>query len=142
MKVREIMHNFLELDYATSVTDAAQKMEEVHTGSALIKKKEKIVGIFTERDIMKKIVAKGKDIRRTMIGEIMSSPIITIDIDADVVEATELMNMRKIRRLAVVQEGKIVGKITANTISRNFKYLLGKGIYSREQFPQYERPIY
>ncbi|MFH1182023.1 MAG: CBS domain-containing protein [Candidatus Woesearchaeota archaeon] len=127
MKVRDLMQDFLEVDADTSVCRLAKKMEEKHTSSALVTRNGTIVGIVTEKDIVKKVVANCKDSLAINVFEIMNSPVITISADADILEATDLMDRKVIRRLAVVDSsGKIIGKITARNVARNYRYLLGR----------------
>jgi len=129
MKVKELLKDFLELNFSTTVAEAAKMMEAKSTGSAMVKRENQIIGIITERDILKRIVAGGRDPNTTTIENIMSSPVITISEEASITEASELMDKNRIRRLAVVDNtGKIIGKITANIISRNFKYMIGRDL--------------
>jgi len=86
-------------------------------GSVLVYIVGEPIGIVTERDIVRKIVAAGFDCSKVRIADIMSSPIISIPPDATVEQASELMSTYKIRRLPVIQEGKVVGIIAANDIA-------------------------
>jgi CBS domain-containing protein len=123
MAVKEFMGSFLELDACATVKDAAEIMDKECNGSALVTKSGKPVGIITERDFLRKVVAQGKDPSKLKVEEIMSAPIITIDENEKVKAASQLMDEKNIRRLAVVNsEGKIVGKITAHGISRSFGF--------------------
>jgi CBS domain-containing protein len=138
MKVRELMQDFLEVGADLSVCGFAKRLEEKHTSSALVVQAGKNIGIATERDVVKKVVAACKDAQATTVKEIMTSPIITISADADVMEASEIMDRKIIRRLAVVDStGKIIGKITARNIAKNYRYLLGRNFASKQE--QYVR---
>lgn len=126
MKVKEIMHAITRLPSYITVSKAAKIMDEKSIGSALVEENGKAIGVMTERDILRKVVAKGKSPDKMTLKDIMNKPIITIDAEDDVVEASKKMDEHKIRRLIVIKNGEIVGKVTANSISRNFKYLLLK----------------
>jgi CBS domain-containing protein len=141
MKVKELMQDFLEVDADMNVSRLARWLEEKHTSSALVTRNGKVVGVVTERDIVKKIVAAGKDPNASTVGQIMNAPVITIRADADILEATDMMDRKIIRRLAVVDDaGKIIGKITARNVSRSYKYILGSGIASNSD--NYSRPSF
>lgn len=129
MLVKDIMKSFLNIDCKKTVSEAAEAMEKAHTGSALIECNGKPVGIVTERDFLKKVIMKRLDPSKTTIGDIMSKPLITINQNDDVYKASELMDKKNIRRLAVVDgNGKIVGKITTSRISKNLKFIRAQQI--------------
>src|SRR3989338_2718107 len=122
MRVKEIMHGVTKIPFWSSVSEAARIMDEKSIGSALIEENGRVIGIMTERDILRKIVAKGKNPDK--VKDIMNNPVITIDANEDISEASKIMDEKRIRRLIVVENGQIVGKITANSISRNLKYMV------------------
>ena len=126
MKVSEIMHAATRVASNTTISEAAKIMDQKLIGSVLIEENDKIAGIVTERDILRKVVAKGKNAETTRIKDIMSYPLITIDANEDALEASRIMDEKRIRRLVVTENGKVVGKVTANSISRNLKYLLSR----------------
>ena len=128
MQIKELMHNATKLSSDTTISEAAKIMDKKSIGSVLIEENGKVIGIMTERDILRKIVAKGKNPDELRIKHIMSSPLITIDADEDVLEASKKMDEHRIRRLVVTQNGEIIGKVTANSIARNLKYALGSSI--------------
>lgn len=136
MIVKEIMHNITKIPSDTSVSEVARIMDKKIIGSVLIEENHNVIGIMTERDILRKVVAKGKNPDQLTVKDIMSYPIITINADEDILEASKLMDKHKIRRLIVTEEGKIVGIITVNSISRNLKYLMVRDSFS------YVRPEY
>ena len=126
MKVSEIMHAATRVASNSTISEAAKIMDQKLIGSVLIEENNKIAGIVTERDILRKVVAKGKNAETTMVKDIMSYPLITIDANEDALEASRIMDEKRIRRLVVTENGKVVGKVTANSISRNLKYLLSR----------------
>lgn len=134
MKVKDIMHIFIKISSNASVAEAAKIMDSKLVGSLIVEELGVIKGIATERDILRKIVAKGRNAELVKVRDIMSSPLITIDADASIEEASSLMDEKRIRRLVVTEGGKIVGKITANEISRNLRFILAKekSVFYRE----------
>jgi len=111
------------INYEENIKAAAEIMKEKKVGSLLVKKDNEYVGIITERDILYKVVAEGKDIIKTKVGEIMSSPLITIDYNSTVKEALEKFKIHNIRRLVVVDKGKIIGILTLRSIIGDIRSL-------------------
>ena len=127
MKVKEVMHGITKLPSSTAIVDAAIVMDKRVIGSVLVEDNGKIIGIVTERDILRKIVAKGKDPSKVTLKEIASNPLISIDENATIAEASDKMSKHNIRRLVVTSENQIVGMITTRDVSDNVNYLLSKG---------------
>lgn len=135
MKVKELLSKFYSVPYDFTVMECAKFMNEKRTASVLVKKENDFVGVITERDILRKIVAKGLDASKTFVHEIMSSPIITISQDAPIEEATAIMEEKDIRRVAVVDgNGKIIGKITSKRIAKNFSNILARKLRLRKAY--------
>lgn len=110
-----------------SVSDAAKIMTSNKIGAlivnkqgdalfGLIKKDPKMIGILTDTDIVRKVVAQGIKAYNTRISSVMTSNIITIDRTRSLIEASEIMTSKKIKRLPVVEDGKPVGIITTTDI--------------------------
>ncbi len=119
IQVGQVMtRNPIIIDENISVMEAAKKMKKENIGSLILKSGENNFGIITERDILYKVVAEGLDPRDIKAKEIMSHPLITIDKDSKLEEAATIMWKYNIRRLPVVDSGKIVGIITENDIIR------------------------
>jgi len=138
MKVKDIMKPLKKVPYNYTVAEVALVMTKIPTGSVVVEKNGKLVGIITERDILHKIVAKGKDPSKVLAKDVMNYPMITIDGNEDISKASEIMSKKKIRRLIVTEKGKMIGKITSRAISDNFRYLLAKSIIrekNREYYP-------
>jgi CBS domain-containing protein len=117
--VKDLMtQNIISILPETSVVEATRIMSTRDISSILIKTGDDYIGIFTDRDVMRKVVASGLDPNNTVVREIMSSPLITISEDAGIEEAAEKMRDRKIRRLVVINEGAVVGIISESDIAR------------------------
>ncbi|MBI5206628.1 MAG: CBS domain-containing protein [Candidatus Firestonebacteria bacterium] len=144
MKVEEIMHVVTKLPYDTSVTEAANVMDQKVIGSILVEENGKVIGIVTERDILRKIVAKRQNADKLTIKEIMNAPLITVEADTDIYDASKIIANNNIRRLIITEKDKIVGIVTASNIAKNLRYVIGKKVVSisgsKHFRPNYEKP--
>ena len=122
LKVLDAMdEEIVTVDESVSVAEAAAKISEKGKGCAIVLSRCKPIGMVTERDITYKVVAKGLNPRKVKVGEIMSTPLVEVDPDADLVTAAKIMDEHKIRRLAVVRKGILYGVISALDIARNLE---------------------
>jgi CBS domain-containing protein len=123
--VREVMTpSVISVEASSSVRDAAQVMIERGVGSVIVMEAGRPVGILTERDVLRRVVVKGIDPVKTKVGEVMSSPLVTVRADAYMIDASRLMAQRDIRRLLVVEGDKPVGVVTEKDLLRGLtKYL-------------------
>jgi len=125
MKVKDIMYTRLfAIPFEATVDQAARMMDENNIGALLVEKEDKRIGIVTEWDIVRRVTAAGRDPKDVTVDEIKSYPLIIIDSDFDILEAAQLMQRHDIRRLMVVEKGKIVGIISTNIICNNIPTLL------------------
>lgn len=99
-----------------SVKEAARIMTKFKIGSLVILENEKIEGIVTDSDIIRKVVATGLDPVNVTVEEIMSKTVIAVDISEDLGVACQMMVENKIKRLPVLEDGKLVGIITTSDI--------------------------
>ena len=104
-----------------SIQDAARSMYTKRIGSLLVKKEDDFVGIVTETDVVRAVAEQPAKVGQLTVKELMSSPIITIDRKMAPHYARDLMADRKIRHLAVTEEGKIVGIISVRDLLAYFK---------------------
>ncbi len=105
------------IEHRASVAQAAKTMSELGTGFLIVLKDARPAGIVTERDFVNKIIAREASPATMAVGEIMSSPIISVDPDEDLLKASELMQKNNIRRLPVIKNGIIYGVLTARDIA-------------------------
>jgi CBS domain-containing protein len=97
------------IDASASVVEAARLMREEHIGSLPITDDEQLVGMITDRDIATRVVAEAADPEMTTVGDVCSRDIISAEADQDHEEALELMSRHQVRRLPVVESGRLVG---------------------------------
>lgn len=135
MSVKEIMHETTIVEPGTSVLEAAKLMRDKNIGSVLVKINDLDHGIVTERDILYKVIARELDTKRTTVKEIMTELRYTIDSNATIQKASEIFNIHHIRRLPVMENGEIVGIITARDIAKRcvFRYYQLMQEYSKEE---------
>ena len=99
----------------TTVFQVAKMMEQGGIGAVLVKKNDHLIGIITDRDYATKIVSHNLS-SDTPVEQIMSSPLITINFDESISDAAERMTSKKIRKLAVTDNGNIIGLITSTDL--------------------------
>ncbi len=114
--VKDIMaKTLISVNPNTTAFQIAKMMEQGGIGAILVKENENLVGIVTDRDFATKIAANNLPFD-TPVAKIMSSPLITINYDESIVAAAERMSNKKIRKLAVSDNGAIVGLITSTDL--------------------------
>ncbi|MBA4436024.1 MAG: cyclic nucleotide-binding/CBS domain-containing protein [Nitrosopumilus sp.] len=116
--VNQVMSkNVLTAEKSTSLQDAANEMNRLNVGCVIVTDESKPIGIVTERDFVTKVAAEGRPLF-TEISEVMSSPLITIDPEETIWEASEIMKEKLIHKLPVIENERIVGVITTSDIVR------------------------
>ena len=114
--VRDIMTKaIISVNTKTTVLQVAKMMENGGIGAVLVKKDGHLSGIITDRDYATKIVSHNLS-SDTPVEQIMSSPLITINYDESISAAAKRMTSKKIRKLAVTDNGKIIGLITSTDL--------------------------
>jgi CBS domain-containing protein len=99
-----------------SLADAARKMWEQQTGSLLVMEGDALLGIITERDILR-AVATGTELDKTRVGEVMVRDLITIEPGASLREAASVMTEKWIRHLPVLDRGRLVGVLSQRDLA-------------------------
>jgi len=112
--VREVM----TIDENATVKEAAEVMNKFEIGCLIAVRKGKAMGILTERDLLKRVVAESKDATKTKVRDVMSSPLVVVEPNMDLEEAVRLMFQMKIKKLPVVDEKRLVGLVTLTDIAR------------------------
>jgi len=93
-----------------------------------------VIGIFTERDLTKRVVALGRDPRRTRLGEVMTSGPTTLPPDAMAIEALSFMQKQNFRHMPVVQDGCLVGMVSIRDLFSVVKQQLEEDVHECEAF--------
>ncbi|RLE75160.1 MAG: CBS domain-containing protein [Thermoprotei archaeon] len=119
IQVKDVMtRRIITIESDRTVHEAARKMARARVSTIIVVEGGEPVGIITDSDIIKKVVAKNLRPSSVRVKEIMSSPIIYVTPEADLEEVKDVMVRRKIRRLPVVSDGKLVGIVTVSDIAR------------------------
>ena len=114
--VKDIMTKALiSVNTETTVFQVAKMMEQGGIGAVFVKKDDHLTGIITDRDYATKIVSNNLP-SDTYVEKIMSSPLITINFDEPISAAAQRMTDKKIRKLPVTDNGKIIGLITSTDL--------------------------
>jgi len=119
LKIVDVMvREVITIDENVSAKEAVDIMNQFEIGSIIATRKGKAVGIITERDLLKRIVAEGKNAKKTRVKDIMSSPLIVIASSTDLEEAARLMFEKKIKKLLVIDQNRLVGLVSLTDIAR------------------------
>ena len=134
MRVAEAMSEIMvTVDDGASVAEASLQMYNKKEGYAIVLRQGNPVGILTDRDVTWNVAGKGLDPKFVKVAEVMSAPLITVDADADLLEAAKLMKKHDIWRLAVMKNNNLQGVLTAvdivgsleNYVDREMRDILG-----------------
>lgn len=119
LKVADVMvREVITIDENSTVREAAEVMNKFEIGCLIAVRKGKAVGIITERDLLKRVVAEAKDVNKTRVKDVMSSPLVVVEPEMDLEEAVKLMFQMKIKKLPVVEEKRLVGLVSLTDIAR------------------------
>lgn len=123
MKIRDIMTDRLAyVEPQTTVVEAAQLMQKHNIGVVPVCQGENVVGIVTDRDIIVRNIAPGKDPRNTPVSEVMTTGVKTVNPEMSLNQAAELMADSRIRRLPVVDNQRLVGMVSLGDLATEAKY--------------------
>jgi signal-transduction protein with cAMP-binding, CBS, and nucleotidyltransferase domain len=116
-KVAEFMNkDIVEVTPDTNVKRCAEVMSAEHVDSVLVAEDKRIMGIVTEKDLARKVVAKGLDAEELIVKDIMTIELITVEPEKSLYDAMILLNKKKIKHLPVLENNVLVGIITVMDI--------------------------
>jgi len=127
--LKDIMvSNVVTIDPDKTARDAARLMADNGISSVIVMKGNEIIGIVTERDLVRKVCANDISSSKVSITSVMSSPVITAESDLPIEAAVQRMFNNRIRRLPVVEDGRLVGIVTISDIAKHMrtKWLIEK----------------
>jgi len=117
-QVKDVMSsNPTTCEPQASVVDAAKVMAKEDVGPIPIVEGDRLVGLVTDRDLVMRVLAEGRDPGSTMVGEIASRDLVTVSPDDDLDRALQLMAENQVRRLPVVESDSLVGIIAQRDIA-------------------------
>ena len=118
MKVREIMTDKVATASPDTTLEAiAVMMKDEDAGAIPVVEDDELIGLVTDRDIVLRGIAEGLDVTETTVDSILSDDLETVESGADVSEASRLMSRKQIRRLPVVENGRLVGIVSLGDIA-------------------------
>ena len=119
MEVEDIMvRKVITVDPNASVKEAARLMNRHEIGCLIVVGQGQVMGIMTERDLLKKVVELGKNPEKTKVHDIMSKRLVVGTPRMDIPDVVRLMLQKKIKKLPIVTEGEIIGLVTLTDIAR------------------------
>ena len=119
LRVEDVMvESVITVDVDSSVMKAVKIMNEHEIGCLVVTRRGKAVGIITERDLLQRVIGKSKNPSRTKVREIMTKPLIAGQPEMDLEDATRLMFQKRIKKLPVVDHGRLLGLITLTDVAR------------------------
>ena len=101
---------------SANVLEAATLMNQKRIGALVVRDGDRIVGIFTERDILNRVVAKEAVPHETIVGDVMTSPMVICRRNTRLAEIRATMTTKRIRHLPVVEDGKLYGLVSAGDV--------------------------
>jgi CBS domain-containing protein len=110
------IEKIVKVDRDVSVKTAAEMMRDNGIGSIFITSGEEIIGILTDTDLVRRVVAAGADPLTTTVEKIMSAPIASIEGNATLLDANDLMAEKHIRHLGITKDGEMVGMISVRDL--------------------------
>lgn len=102
-----------------TVLEAVSLMNDRRVGSVLVLEGGALAGIFTERDVLRRIVADRLDPVTTLVRDVMTRDLVTVPSSTEVQQAMAVINEKKLRHLPVVDDGKLVGLLSSGDINRH-----------------------
>ena len=101
-----------------TIAEAVAEMNRLRVGCMLVIDDDRLVGVFTERDVLRRVVGAGVDPRHSLVSEVMTPDVITITPDATVEETMVIFTEKRCRHLPVVDHGRLIGTISIGDVTR------------------------
>lgn len=102
----------------STVQDAVRQMNRERVGALLVMVGDTIVGIFTERDLLSRVVAEDRSPAKTRVGDVMTTEIVAVKPSRTVGEAMQIVSEKRVRHLPVVEDGRLLGIISSGDLTR------------------------
>ena len=114
-RIRDVMERkkLVTASPETTVSEAARLMSEAKVSAVMVVEKKNLVGIFTERDAVFRVIAKDRDVRTTRLAEVMTASPQTLGPDKSFGYALLMMYENNFRHVPVIEDGKLIGMVTA-----------------------------
>lgn len=113
------LRNHASAQASTTVLEAAAMMTDARIGALCVFDEDRLVGIFSERDLMTRVVVPGRDPRRTLVSEVMTSDVVTASLDETRSTCLERMRTKRFRHLPVLEDGRVVAMVSMRDLLRD-----------------------
>jgi CBS domain-containing protein len=118
-QIRDVMtENPRTCEPSSTIVDCAKVMAREDVGPIPVVEGGRLIGLVTDRDIVVRAVAEGRDVQSTTVGDIASKEVITVTPDADLDRALQLMAQHQVRRIPVVDGDRVVGIVAQADVAR------------------------
>jgi CBS domain-containing protein len=108
----------ITISRASTVEDAVRLMNEHEIGCLVVTENKNAVGMLTERDLMKRVLARSQDPKKTKVEQVMSVPLISLGPNVEIGDASRIMFQKNIKKMPIVKNDKLLGLITLTDILR------------------------
>jgi len=120
--VRDVLavkgNQVVSISFDATVRQAAELMNDHHVGALVVLEPDQVAGIFTERDVLRRVVAPGLNPNATIVGKVMSEPVICVHDDTPLDDVRALFRDRKIRHLPVIDDrGRLLGMLSIGDLN-------------------------
>jgi CBS domain-containing protein len=134
-------HQIQSITSRSTVYDCAVKLDKFKIGALLVIENESLLGIVSERDILRKLVIIGSDPKLVLVADIMTTNVVTVFPSTSVREAMRIVTEQRIRHLPVLDQGKLVGLISIGDLTRWAMLLQEQQISSLTNYIQDSRQL-
>ena len=130
--------NVVTVDVGVNIRKAVERMNNHEIGCLVVLEKGNFAGILTERDVLKRVLAKARNPDETLVGDVMSKPLTVVSPEASLEEALELMFEKRVKKLIVAKDKELVGLITMTDIARIHTAMVEhiKGLAAKYDIPK------
>ena len=127
----------------STVEEAVRLMNEQEIGCLIVIDNKKARGILTERDLLKRVLAKSKDPKKTKVEEVMSTPLISVEPNVEIGDVSRIMFQKNIKKMPIVRKDKLLGLVTLTDILRIQPQLIKMyKIFSTDLAPKRIRKVF
>jgi CBS domain-containing protein len=112
--------HLLTVDSGVSVLDATRTMNQHKVGALVITEAGCIAGIFTERDVLRRVVAEQRQPADVTVGQVMTRDVICVEPETDLDEVSAIMKTRRIRHVPVCADGKVLGLVSIGDVNAHY----------------------
>lgn len=112
-------NRIFSVDPETSINDAVRTMNRERVGALLVMKDGDLVGIFTERDLLNRVIVEGVDLKATPIHTVMTREVVVVKPSLSVSDAMRVVTEKRLRHLPVVDDGKLIGVVSSGDLTRS-----------------------